>query len=234
MGGGCRSGRDAPIGHSLTCVHLEIPELRAVLRRSSLRLLEGALIPLAIFLVGLHLLGVWGAMAVGLAWAYGLILARVWTRRPIPGILLLGALTLTARTIIALASHSVVVYFLQPSLGTTLVAGAFLVSVVMDRPLAARLAIDFCPLSADFRANVHVRRFFRDISLLWAFAQAANASITIWLLFSQSVGTFVVLRTVVSLGVTTVGIVASCLWFRRSMARHDISVTLLRRRAVTE
>ena len=80
---------------------------------------------------------------------------------------------------------------------------------------------------------LHVRRFFRDISLLWAFAQAANASITIWLLFSQSVGTFVVLRTVVSLGVTTLGIVASCLWFRRSMARHDISVTL-RRRAVAE
>ena len=42
------------------------------------------------------------------------------------------------------------------------------------------------------------------------------------------------LRTVVSLGVTTVGIVASCLWFRRSMARNDITVTLLRRRAVAK
>jgi hypothetical protein len=208
--------------------------LRAVLRRSAVRLLEGAVIPLAIFLIGLHLLGVWGAMTVGLAWAYGLILIRACTRRPIPGILLIGALTLTARTVIAFASHSVVVYFLQPSLGTTLVGAAFLVSVAIDRPLAARLAIDFCPLSAETRANEHVRRFFRDISLLWAFAQAANAGITIWLLFSQSIGTFVVLRTVVSLGVTTVGIVASCLWFRRSMARNDITVTLLRRRAVAK
>jgi hypothetical protein len=215
----------------MTSVHLEIPDLLSVARRASLRVLEGVVIPLALFLVGLRILGVWGAMTVGLAWVYGLILLRVCLRRPIPGILLLGALSLTTRTIIAFASHSVVVYFLQPSLGTALVAGAFLVSVGLDRPLAGRLAVDFCPLSPEFCANVHVRRFFRDISLLWAFAQAANAGITIWLLFSQSVGTFVVLRSVVSAGMTTGAIVASTLWFRHSMARHNVGVTWPRRRA---
>jgi hypothetical protein len=49
-------------------------------------------------------------------------------------------------------------------------------------------------------------------------------------LFSQSVATFVVLRSVVSLGVTTIAIVASSLWFWRTMVRNDIAVTLLRRR----
>jgi hypothetical protein len=214
----------------MTSVHLEIPDLRSLARRASLRVLEGVIVPVALFLVGLRLLGVWGAMSVGLAWVYGLILLRVCMRRAVPGILLLGALSLTTRTIIAVASHSVVVYFLQPSLGTALVGGAFLVSVALDRPLAGRLAVDFCPLSPEFCANVHVRRFFREISLLWAFAQAANAGITIWLLFSQSVGTFVVLRTVVSAGMTTGAIVASTLWFRHSMARNNIVVTWLRRR----
>jgi hypothetical protein len=211
-------------------VQLELPDLRSMARRASLRVLEGVLVPLAIFLVGLRLVGVWGAMLVGLLWVYGLIGVRLCMRRPVPGILLLGAVTLTTRTIIAVAAHSVVVYFLQPSLGTALIAGAFLLSVAFDRPLAGRLAIDFCPLSPEFRANEHVRRFFREISLLWAFAQAANAAITIWLLFSQSVGTFVVLRSVVSLSVTTTAIVASTLWFRRTMVRNDIAVTWLRRR----
>src|SRR5258708_6149778 len=197
----------------MTRVHLELPDLRTMARRAPLRILEGVVNPLALFLVALQILRVWGAMTVGLVWVYGLIVARVCMRRPVPGILMLGAVTLTARTIIAFASHSVVVYFLQPSLGTALVATAFLVSVALDRPLAGRLAIDFCPLSAEFRANEHVRRFFRQISLLWAFAQAANAGITIWLLFSQSVATFVVLRSVVSLGVTSIAIVASSLWF---------------------
>jgi hypothetical protein len=99
-------------------------------------------------------------------------------------------------------------------------------SVPLGRPLAGRLALDFCPLSTEVHTNTHVRRFFRQVSLLWAFAQTLNASVTIWLLFSQSLGTFVVLRSVVSPAITIVAIVASALWFKRSMARHGILVKL--------
>jgi hypothetical protein len=165
-------------------------------------------------------------MLTGLAWVYLAISTRVVLRRRIPGILLLGAATLTARTLIAIASGSIVVYFLQPSLGTLLVASAFLLSVPLGRPLAGRLAADFCPLPDDVYANVHVRTFFRRISLLWAFAQASNAAITIWLLLTQSLGTFVVARVAVSWTVTVAAITVSTLWFRRSMARHGIVVRL--------
>ena len=41
-----------------------------------------------------------------------------------------------------------------------------------------------------------------------------------------SLGTFVVLRTFVSPTITIVAIVASALWFKRSMARHGIHVKL--------
>jgi hypothetical protein len=205
---------------------LEIPGLRTLARHAVPRFLEGTLIPLALFLVGLRVLGVWGAMTAGIVWVYSAIVVRLVLRKRVPGILVLGAVTLTARTVIALASGSVLVYFLQPSLGTMLVAVAFLASVPLDKPLAGRLADDFCPLPLDVRANTHVRRFFRQISLLWAFAQISNAAITIWLLFSQSLGTFVVLRSVVSCSVTVSAIVVSTLWFKRSMARHGITVSM--------
>jgi intracellular septation protein A len=210
----------------MTSVHMEIPDMRTVLRHAAPRFIEGTVVPLVLFLVGLRVVGVWGAMAAGLVWVYAAIGVRLVRRRAVPGILMLGALTITARTVIALAAHSVVVYFLQPSLATMLIAGAFLLSVPLDRPLAGRLARDFCPLSDEMHANQHVRRFFRRVSLLWAFAQTCNAAITIWLLFSQSLGTFVVLRSVVSASVTITAIVASAVWFKRSMARHDIIVKL--------
>jgi hypothetical protein len=54
----------------------------------------------------------------------------------------------------------------------------------------------------------------------------AQAAITIWLLFSQSVGTFVVLRSAVSTTVTVAALVASVLWFKRSMKRNGIHVKL--------
>jgi hypothetical protein len=212
----------------MSAMHFDIPDLRTILRHAAPRLIEGTLIPIALLMITLRTLGTHGAMFAGLAWVYSALGVRLVLRKPIPGILLIGAATLTARTAIAMLSGSIVVYFLQPSLGTALVASAFLLSVPLNRPLAAKLASDFCPLPDDVRSNAHVRRFFRQISLLWAFAQACNASITIWLLLSQSLSTFVVARFAVSWTVTVTAIVLSALWFRRSMARHGITVALPR------
>jgi len=212
-------------------VHLDIPDLRTIARHTAPRILEGTICPLVIFLATLHVFGRWGAVLAGLVWVYAAIAVRLVLRRRIPGVLVLGAVTMTSRTIIAFATGSIVVYFLQPSLGTMLVATAFLASVPLGRPLAARLASDFCPLPDDVRANDHVRRFFRQISLLWAFAHTMNAAITIWLLVTQSVSTFVVGRAVVSFTCTVGAIAVSALWFRASMARHGIVVTLPRWRA---
>ena len=210
----------------VNAVHFDIPDLRTILRHAAPRIIEGTLVPVVLLLVTLRLLGTHGAMLAGVVWVFCAIGVRVVLRKPIPGILLLGAATLTARTAISILSGSIVVYFLQPSLGTALVATAFLISVPLNKPLAAKLASDFCPLPDDVRANHHVRQFFKQISLLWAFAGACNASITIWLLLSQSVATFVVARVAVSWTVTITAIIVSALWFRRSMARHGITVNL--------
>ena len=180
------------------------------------------MVPLALFLLTLRLVGVWGAVLIGLGWTYVAVGRRLLTGRRVPGILVLGAVTLTARTVVAMVSGSVVVYFLQPTLGTALVAGAFLLSVPLRRPLAQRLARDFCPIPEDVLENTHVRRFFRQVTLLWAVTQLANASVTLWLLLSESLATFLIAKTLVSWGLTGTAIVVSTIWFRRSMTRHGI------------
>jgi hypothetical protein len=149
---------------------------------------------------------------------------RLATRRRVPGVLLIGTVTATARTAIAIASGSVFVYFLQPTLGTALVATAFLLSVALGRPLTERLARDFCPIPAEVLADSRVRRFFLQISLLWAATQLVNASVTLWLLMSQEVGTFVVARMATSATLTVGAITVSTWWFRHTMTRHGILV----------
>jgi hypothetical protein len=202
--------------------HFEMPRLRTLARHAAPHVVEGTLIPLALFLLTLHFVGVWGAVLIGLGWTYAAVARRLVMRQRVPGILLLTAATLTARTVVAMVSGSVVVYFLQPTLGTALIAGAFLLSVPLGRPLAERLARDFCPIPSGVLAHAPVRRFFLQISLLWAFTQLANATLTVWLLFSQSLATFLVAKTLVSWGLTGSAIVISTLWFRRSMRRHGI------------
>jgi hypothetical protein len=205
-------------------VQFEIPRLRTLARHALPHVLEGTIAPVVIFLCALRLMGPTGAMVAGLAWGYGALTVRVFTKRRIPGLLVLGTLTLTARTMIAVLTGSVFVYFLQPTLGTALVAAAFLLSVPLRRPLAERLARDFCPIPSEVLADHRVRRIFLQLSLLWAATQLANAVVTFWLLVSQSVGTFVVARMITSSTLTVTAIALSVLWFRRTMTRHGILV----------
>jgi intracellular septation protein A len=195
--------------------HFPIPRLSALARHATPHILEATLIPLALFYGGLRLVGLWGALIAALLWSYSSLLRRLLMRRRVPGMLLLGIVGLTARTGLALATGSAFLYFLQPTLGTGLVATIFIGSTVLGRPLAMKLANDFMPLPESLLAHAGVRRFFHRISLLWAGVFLANAGISLWLLVSQSLATFLWTRTLAS-AVLTVGAVAiSTKAFRR-------------------
>ncbi len=209
----------------------EIPRFRSLARHALPHIVEATVIPLGLFYLSLWLIGVWGALLAAIAWSYGAVACRLVTRRRVPGVLLLGAMALTVRSIIAFGSGSVFVYFLQPTLGTMVVAAAFLLSVPAGRPLAERLAADFCPLPQSLLANPAMRRFFMRISLLWALTNMLNAGVTIWLLVSQDLATYLLAKTFVSWTLTGSAIAISTIWFKRSMRR--IGVLRGRRAIVT-
>ena len=195
--------------------HFPIPRLTALARHATPHILEATLIPLALFYGGLRLVGLWGALIAALLWSYSSLLRRLLMRRRVPGMLLLGIVGLTARTGLALATGSAFLYFLQPTLGTGLVATIFIGSTVLGRPLAMKLANDFMPLPESLLAHAGVRRFFHRISLLWAGVFLANAGISLWLLVSQSLATFLWTRTVTSAVLTAAAVAISTMAFRR-------------------
>ncbi len=193
----------------------EAPRLRSLAKQGLPAIVEGTVMPLAIFYGALWAVGMWGALIAALSWSYLAILRRVVRREPIPGLVLLSALALTVRTALAMATGSVFFYFLQPSLGTALLGFAFLVSMSTGQPLVQRLARDFLPVTPDFFTNPFVRRFFMRISLLWATVMLANAGVTIWMLFELPVSVFVVSKTAASIAMTGAAIIYSVFWFRR-------------------
>jgi hypothetical protein len=159
-----------------------------------------------------------------LFWCWNLmaLLRRLWRRERLPGLLLLGTVGLTARSAVALASSSsLFVYFLQPSLGTALLGGAFLLSVPLGCPLAEKLAHDFVPLPPSFFKRPKVRQLFVRISLLWALVSLANAAGTVALLLDLPIATFLAAKTGLSWALTVGGIVLSSWWFRRGLRRNN-------------
>ncbi len=193
----------------------EIPRLTQLALHALPRVIEGMIAPVVVFYAGLALLGLDGALVTAVAWVYGGIAVRLVRRRPVPGTLVLAALGVTARAAMSAITGSAVVYFLQPTLGTLLVAMAFLGSVPLRRPLAAKVANDLVPLPAGFLADQSVHRFFLRMSLLWSLVFTLNTALSAWLLFRHSIAVYLWIRTpaVALLGATAV--VISVWGFRR-------------------
>jgi hypothetical protein len=217
--------RCAPDGETLPApadaASFSLPPWRDFVRHALPTIIEGTLIPVVMFWTAIQLVGPWTALGIGLGWVYLTIARRLVMRQRVPGVLVIAAVTATCRTLLAVSTHSLALYFLQPSLGTAMMAIAFFVSVLAGRPLAARLAHDFCPFPDGWTDKTWVRAFFLRISLLWAVVLLANAALTVWLALSQSVGVIAVARPL-GAGLLTVGAIGASAWhFQGSLRRHE-------------
>jgi intracellular septation protein A len=172
------------------------PELRVVLQRVGLNLLVACVVPAIVFASLFTAFGIWPAIAAALVWSYGAISVRALTGRTASGMLMLTAGVLTLRTVVALAAQSTFIYFLQPVLTDLVVGAAFLASAATARPVVARLAGDFYPLTDELHARPGIQRLFRRLTLLWAGALLAKAVVVFFLLQTQPLGTFVLAKSV--------------------------------------
>lgn len=183
------------------------PTLAAVIKRVSLSLLIAVVIPAVVFYGVFVLAGVWTAIIAALVWSYGAIGWRAVTRRRTSGLLILTAVLLTGRTALSLMADSTWLYFLQPVITDGVVAGLFLLSLASARPLVARLAGDFYPMDHELAARPRVQRLFWRLTALWAVLGFAKATTMLWLLQSQSLETFILVKSVSMLAIN---VLAAC------------------------
>jgi hypothetical protein len=192
--------------HSRTSTH---PTLRAVIRRVALSLLVACAIPGALFYTCLRLEGVWTAIFGALAWSYGAIAWRALTGRRPSGLLVLTALVMTGRTLVALLTDSTYLYFLQPIISDGLIGTAFLATLATARPMVSRLAGDFYPMDDELHLRPRIRRLFWYLTLMWALLCLGKATATLWLLQSQPLETFVLVKSVSVLLLNALAVLAT-------------------------
>jgi uncharacterized membrane protein len=153
---------------------------------------------------------------VALCWSYGAMIFRAVTGRRTSGLLIITATLITLRTVVSLAAGSTFLYFLQPIISDMVVGTTFLLSLATARPLVARLAGDFYPMTEELRLRPRVQRLFRNLTVMWAALCIGKASFTLWLLQSQSLEDFVLIKSVTVLAVNmfaaaaTIAVAALC------------------------
>jgi hypothetical protein len=174
----------------------------AVVRRSGPHVIEASLIPTALFYSALVVIGLGAAYITALVWLYAAVAWRMVRRRPVPPLLVLGAIGITLRTAVSIASGSSFVYFAQPVLGSMAMGCVFLVSVVIGRPMVERLALEFWPLTPEMLARPAVNRLLRGLTFLWAGTNLAIGATTLTLLLVLPLATYVAVKQVATLLIT--------------------------------
>lgn len=187
------------------------PRLRTILRHLALSLLSANIVPGAIFYVCLVTMNVWAALIAALAWCYGAIGWRLATRRRMSALLVLTVVGLTARTLVTFASGDTFLYFLQPAINNAVIAAVSLLSLATARPVVARLAADFYPMDDDVAMRPRVQQLFWRLTLMWAVVCLGKAVVTVWLLNSQSLATFVMVKNLVFLALTVAAVAVTVL-----------------------
>ena len=167
------------------------------------------IVPAVVFYGFFALAGVWTAIIAALVWSYGAIAWRAVTKRRTSGLLILAAILLTARTALSVAADSPWLYFLQPVISDGLVGVLFLLSLASARPMVARLAGDFYPMDHELAMRPRIRRLFRNLTILWAVLGLARAAMTLWLLQSQSLETFVLVKSISMLAINVLAAFAT-------------------------
>ncbi|WP_433218233.1 VC0807 family protein [Microtetraspora malaysiensis] len=198
------------------------PHLPSLLRQAVPMLIEGVFAPLAVFYATLTLIGLNGALIAALAWVYLGMLWRVVRRTRVPGTMVLTAVALTTQAALGFWTGSAVVYLIQPEVGTICLGLVLLASLRLRRPLLAKLAQDFVHLPAFVLKHERVRQFFVRVTLLWAFVLIANSAGNIWLLLNESIGSFMLLRTVAMAAAMGLAIAVSVWGFRRVLHRLNL------------
>lgn len=207
-----------------TTIHL--PSIGSLLRHAGRPLLESTLIPLGLFWVLFTQVGFDAGIIAALSWSGLAIGRRLVLRRPVPAILVISTMLLVARTVVGLFTGSAFLYFLQPTVQNFLFAAALLVTLGFDRPLLAKLADDFCAFPEALTGHPQMKRFFRHVSLLWAFVFLLNGVTTLVVLATQTVGNYLMISTAGSYTVVALGIAASLVWFHRSLAGEGIQLRM--------
>ena len=115
-----------------------------------------------------------------------------------------------------------IVRFRWPVVILVAIATVFVLSVLVGRPLVARIAHDFCPLAPDVAKRPAVIELFAGLTVLWAVAQLLTAAATLTMLLSLDTTLFVVLKPVVTMGISAAAVAVTIVWAMRTAHREEL------------
>lgn len=193
------------------------PTLWGVLMTGLPGVLREGLLPLGAFYAGLELSGLTaGIVASALASVLIYLYERSRGRDALLVRLSLGFVAV--QSVVGLVANSAVVYLAQPVLLAAAWGLAFVVSVVVGRPLAGALACAWYPFPRWLRESRDFRRVYTVESLVWGAYFLGRSALRLAVLLHGSIGGFLAITFVTGTPVTVLLLVWSIRYAIRGLA----------------
>lgn len=179
--------------------------------------LREGFLPLGAFYAGLELSG----LAAGIvASALASVLIYLYERRHGRDALLvrLSLGFVAIQSIVGLVAHSATVYLAQPVLLAAAWGLAFVVSVVVGRPLAGALACAWYPFPQWLKETADFKRVYTVESLVWGAYFLARSALRLAVLLHGSIGGFLVITFLTGTPVTVLLLAWSVRYAIRGLA----------------
>jgi hypothetical protein len=204
--------------------------VRALLLGSGPRFARDAMGPVAAFYLGWK----FANLTTGIVMATVVtVAAYIWERRQGRSGLAaaIGLSIALIQALVGLVSGSAKWYFVPPLIANTGYGLAFLVSVLIGRPLAGVFASDTYPFPPAVKGSDTFRRIFSRVSMVWAVYLLSRSALRIIALMHLGVEAFIVINVVTGLPFTA-AIMAWSIWYGvRGFRRSDEWGPFLRERA---
>jgi len=190
--------------------HLELPNPRRLLRSTAWTMAESVGLPFGTYVVVTDVVSPDAGLLAGTAVVWLLIALRKVVTKSVTALLMISALVLTVQTAVAISTGYMWMFQLQFPLGKLAMSVMFARTASTPKPLVAQLAEEVVALK---QPHPGLHRFFQGATWLWAgLFLLLTLGMTV-MMKTEPFKLFMLLSSVVTIGLTVVGAAICVLWF---------------------
>jgi hypothetical protein len=190
--------------------HLELPHPRRLIWQSAWSMAESVGLPFGTYVAVTDLVSPDAGLLAGTAVVWLLIVARKIATGSVTSLLMISALVLTVQTAVAVSTGFLWMFELQFPLGNLAMCVMFARTAPTRKPLLTQLAAEVVAIK---QPHPGLHRFFQGATWLWAGLFLALTLGLGVMMVTEPFKLFMLLSSLVTVGLTVVGAGICVLWF---------------------
>jgi len=193
--------------------HLELPHPRQLLRATAWSMAESVGLPFGTYVAVTDVVSPDAGLLAGTAVVWLLIALRKIISGSVTSLLMISALVLTVQTAVAISTGYMWMFQLQFPLGNLAMCIVFARTAPTRKPLVAQIAQDMVAFKQPEGHHPGLHRFFQGVTWFWAGLFLLLTLGMAIMMVTEPFKLFMLLSSVVTLGLTALGAVVCTLWF---------------------